>query len=594
MATQGSIAGTKYGNGGIWLILDWSRTAISTPRNESTLTWTLSFYVSGAINWTPNAYPWTVTIDGQKFSGTWTRNQVNSPGKYKIASGTVIVEHDDDGSKTFNAAATFVANITYSGQWVTDMALTGSGVLDTIDRPTVPTISTATAKTGSTVTINLPRKSNSFTHRVTWKIGTSAGTIATDAATSCEWTIPRAIANQMPNQLTRICTITAVTILNGQEVGSRDATFNIQVNDADVPTIDAIEVTETTMGLAAKFGAFVQDKSALQFAITAVGAYSSTIVKYETKFLGLTYDKANFTTNVVSASGTLEAQIKVTDSRGRTATETKQITVLAYANPTINNFTVERANETGTIDDEGTRLLADIDFLISDLTGKNDKSYKLEYKKQSDVIWTTLTSGSVYSFNDTFLSGDILEEDSSYIVRLTISDYFASTDAPVEITTTPSLLNFSPGGTGLGVGKSAEQENLMDVGLEAKFRKNVTFKDDTNWTPLTLSDSFQAYNGLAANTPEYRIRNKVVEVRGIVSPKTSYSSTFSPVTFATLPEGVRPDKTIYQLCPASNKDTWTLTATAAGALGISQLGNSAYGTVATNARLAFHLIFTLE
>lgn len=594
MATNGTINGTKYGNGGIWLILDWSRTAISTPRNESTLAWTLSFYVSGAINWTPNAYPWSVTIDGQKFSGTWTRSRVSSPGKYKIASGSVVVEHTDDGSKTFNASASFVANITYSGQWVTNMALSGSGTLDTIDRPTVPTVSTALAKTGTTVTINLPRKSSSFTHRVTWKIGTSAGTIATDAGTSCDWTIPRAIANQMPNQIKRACTITAVTLLNGAEIGAVDTTFNIQVNDQDVPQISAVSVSEAVAGIASKFEAFIQGQSKLKFEITASGVYSSTIESYETKFLNLSFDKSEFTTNTLTTGGQLTAEIKVTDSRGRSTTTTQTIEVLEYAPPTIEAFTVERANSAGEVDDEGTHLLATMAFNITSLNELNDKAYKLEYKKQTVETWTELTSGAVYSFNDDFLSGDILEPDSSYNLRLTITDYFSETSAPFDISTTPSLLNLSNGGTGLGIGKSAEAENLMDVGIEAKFRKPVSFSQDTDWTPVPLTDSFQAYQGNTANAPEYRIRNKVVEVRGIVSPKTSYTSAFSPVAFATMPEGVRPDKTIYELCSGSNKDTWTLTLTSAGALGVSQLGGSSYGTVSTNARLAFHLIFTLD
>ena len=94
---------------------------------------------------------------------------------------------------------------------------------------------------------------------------------------------------------------------------------------------------------------------------------------------------------------------------------------------------------------------------------------------------------------------------------------------------------------------------------------------------------------LIENTPKYRIKGKVVEIRGSISPKETYDSTPSNIYFATIPEDLIPSDDICILCPGDNKDTWTFTVNKNGNLFISQ-----YGIISNDTRLAFQITYTID
>ena len=112
---------------------------------------------------------------------------------------------------------------------------------------------------------------------------------------------------------------------------------------------------------------------------------------------------------------------------------------------------------------------------------------------------------------------------------------------------------------------------------------------DIDWEYLTLTDEFTPYLDLIENTPKYRIKGKVVEIRGSISPKETYDSTPSNIYFATIPEDLIPSDDICILCPGDNKDTWTFTVNKNGNLFISQ-----YGIISNDTRLAFQITYTID
>jgi hypothetical protein len=59
------------------------------------------------------------------------------------------------------------------------------------------------------------------------------------------------------------------------------------------------------------------------------------------------------------------------------------------------------------------------------------------------------------------------------------------------------------------------------------------------WTNITLQSGLVGY-GSPASTPQYRIINDVVELRGLVAKSNGSDFTSSPVTIGTLPSGARP------------------------------------------------------
>lgn len=72
------------------------------------------------------------------------------------------------------------------------------------------------------------------------------------------------------------------------------------------------------------------------------------------------------------------------------ASESASYSVVSYANPTINTFTVKRCNPDGTESDEGVYAKRTLKATLSSVNNKNDKTLQLLYKKLTDCSYTTI------------------------------------------------------------------------------------------------------------------------------------------------------------------------------------------------------------
>lgn len=483
MALSGSksVAVTKYDT----LVFSWSASQ-NINGNYSTINWKLQLKATsnGRISSTAPK-DWSVTVNGTKKSGTNTVG-ISAGATRTLASGSTKVNHNSDGSKTFSFSFSQEFSITFSGSWIGTKSGSGSATLNTIPRATQPTLSKSSIALGTSVTINLPRASSAFTHRLTYKIGTKSGTISTNATTSASFTPPVSLADQITNDTSGKITITCTTYNGSTSLGSKTATLTVTVPSSVAPTITSIMTSEATTGLAAKFGAYVQGKSKLNVSISASGASGSTIKYYHVEICDYIYTSAKFTTYEISGSGSVEIKATVTDSRGNTATRTETIEVLPYTPPVLTAFDVVRGNSSGEKDDQGTYAIITLDMDISPVGNKNDKFYTIQYKTTEATEWTTLLTGSEYSHKDAINGGNVLSADYTYIFKITVSDYFTS-DSPLvaesaNIPSTFSILDFLATGEGVSFGRAAEENNLasfMETKLQNKtYAKNHIYLDN--------------------------------------------------------------------------------------------------------------------
>ena len=127
-----------------------------------------------------------------------------------------------------------------------------------------------------------------------------------------------------------------------------------------VPSISSVSIAEATSGVADRFGGYVRTRSKLSVSITAAGAQGSNISSYRTIIDSVTYSGASFTTNTLITAGSLTMTVTVTDSRGRTASTARTVTVLDYSPPSLSQFTAERCNEDGRQNDGGASSYSSI------------------------------------------------------------------------------------------------------------------------------------------------------------------------------------------------------------------------------------------
>lgn len=465
-----------------------NETGTSVENNTSTVSWKLVGYLgSGASSshWYSNSYHTiSVVINGstvyslpntrQKAISIGTNTSASSP--VTIASGTSTVPHNADGSKTCACSFSVVYRYNSAFTWK------GSGNvgLTTIARASQPSCITYPNTTqnvgnlGNTITIHMNSNSSNFRHTVRYAWGNKSGTIATNVQYNCQWKIPLDFANNIPSATSGWGTIYVDTYNGSKLIGTKSVTFTATVPSSMVPSISSITCTDPK-GYLSKYGGYVQNKSTLKVVVSASGSYSSSIKSYKIVANGVTYTANSPTTGVLITSGTNTITVTVTDSRGRTASKTATISVLAYTSPTISYLTVGRCNSEGTADADGAYISASFKTVVTALNNKNHATAKLEYKKNTETSWTTVGTYTAYSQTPTKIFAANI--DSSYNIRVTVNDDFSSATYEKSVGTVFTLMDFRNTGKGIALGKVSE-EDLLDVNMDTRFRKAVRSEDD--------------------------------------------------------------------------------------------------------------------
>jgi len=437
----------------------------SVENNTTTIAWVLRIEQlsgSGAFSfWSDNT--WSRSINGVSSSGTRTYD-FRTYDTLVLASGTQVVTHNADGSKTIAVSAAWND---HGGSPLVDGSLSSSMALPTIPRASTPTLSASSVDAGTSVTINTNRLSSAFTHTLEYSFGAASGVIATGVTVSQAWTPPLSLLNQIPNATSGAVTITCKTYSGATLIGTKNVTLTLVAGAAIVPDFTTVTNSETVALIASEVGAYVQARSKLAVAITgALGAYGSTITAYRIKIAGQTINAASGTTLELGQSGTLALVGTITDSRGRQRSKTVNVTVLPYASPTIDGalFFARRSDVGGTLDEEGTYLRVDLKASVSSLinsTERNRLRYKIYTRERGTDPWTTVadTTLSAITYNSfVAIAGYAIE--TSYDVLVEVLDDVSGLVSIGRTLATAAV--FMHWGDGLGIGKFWE-DGALDV-----------------------------------------------------------------------------------------------------------------------------------
>lgn len=434
----------------------------NVANNTSNVTVSVNFYRTNTGYTTYGTGTVYCKINGTTYSASVTSDDKITSSGIVLFSKTLNITHNADGTKTLATSAWI------SHERVSSSEQSYSVKLTTIPRATTPTLSATSVNMGSSITITMDRASSSFTHNVYYTFGDVTGTIGTGLGTSKEWTVPLTLANEIPNATSGTITLNCKTYNGSTLIGTKQVSFTAKVPSSVVPAISSVDISEAVSGLADKFGVYIKDNSKLAVSISASGSYSSTITTYKTTILSKNYYGSSFTSGLLTSSGTVSIKTTITDSRGRTATTTKSVSVSAYTPPMINSLVCYRSDSDGTQNDEGTYLTANVNFSITSLSSKNDKTYVLAYKTKDATSYTTLVSGSVYEFDNAITSSSaILDANTSYDIRLAVTDYFDEVYAYFDVGTAFTLLDFNASGKGVAIGKVSEKD-AFEVALPIK------------------------------------------------------------------------------------------------------------------------------
>lgn len=459
-----------------------TESSYSVANNTSVVSWNLKLYRPSNIS-SSASKSYKVVVNGSTVSsGTTT---IGGSGTKTIASGTSTISHNADGSKSISFSFSLTMDITWSGTKIGTASKSGSMSLTTIPRATTPTVSASSVDMGNSVTINMPRASSSFTHTLQYTFAGTTTTIGSSLGTSKAWTIPLTLANSIPNATSGTLTFTCITYNGSTKIGSKTVSITAKVPASVIPSA-SVSVSEAVAKVKNTFGVYVKGLSKLTVTTTGAGSYGSTIKSYKVTANGATYTSSSFTTGVLASSGNMTITATVTDSRGRTKTDSKTISVSNYASPTISGFSASRVDD-GDNSNNNDNLSVVIKGNVTSLSGNNG-TYKLEYKKSSDSSYAN-TTGSLTNYAvDTTVTLTGIDKDSSYDLKLTITDgYGNSTPKSIVVPTEFTLVDYHSSGKGIAFGKVAQEANILDSQLAIKEQGKL------------LSDKYTKYINLYAS-----------------------------------------------------------------------------------------------
>ena len=427
----------------------------------------------------------------------------------------------------------------------------------------VPSKSTFTLSKGSVSAsgsdANVATVSPSFTgysHKITWSTsGYGSGTInLASGTTTHSYSVPLTWNNSAPDaeSFTVTCVVETFkdTADGSLSLGANSRTFTANVPASILPTVSSFTAAQVDPS----WSLYVKTKSKCLLTPTAAGAYSSTITSY--RIVGATQDSGalaysagtSWTTGLLMVYGTVTFTVTVTDSRGRTATKTVNITVTDYSPPSISGVTFVRATSGGVVSNTGTYINAKALFTYSAI-GSNAITAKAYYRQFGTTTWLP-AGGTPITHNTTLTYGaGAINQAYIYETRITLADAFTTVEHLNAVPKAVKVFDLREDRAAFG----AFATNTKELYVPADWKLMVGTA-----SAFTTADTIPLANGGTGATTAAAARTAL----GV--PATAHTHVKANIT--DFPASM-PASDVYAWAKASTKPTYTNTEVGAAAEG---------------------------
>ncbi|MFP5493677.1 hypothetical protein ACLGL2_03575 [Parvimonas sp. G1641] len=542
MALSGNFSGSYRG---YTLRTEWKATQ-NTNENYSDLEITLHLDCQSGYNLYIGQRTHTVNIAGTEYSITSSSISTNGGSSITLGSISKRLYHNNDGTLDVWISSYCNLSARIRGTYVSGF----SGGSDTITLDKIPRMSTISDTMDGTRYLNTPHTihiekqlSGNVTHTVWYVIRGDKGSsgwyyIAKNTSDLDIQFVPTdKHVNLQPDSSTIFMDIGIKTFKDGVQIG--ETTYNsgwyMKVPDEYSPTIDSIDILDGNLK-SKTLGVYVQNHSKLKVNTKSTSKEGATIKNISVIVDKNTYSGQDITTKEITQTGNIEIDIKVTDSRGKTASEKRTIKVEPYDPPKIINFSADRTEA----DEKVVKLI--YSFKMSSIATKNPCNWKIERRPRGSSTWSTVKAGTEKSLNSNTLTYNITT-DREYEFKLTISDFNTSNESITYVYTSFVLFDFHKDGKGMAIGRSSILNNLFDVDILTKFRNEVEFEKSIKKKVIEaqLKNSWNNLPGEYNKLSFYKDINGNVHLQGIV---TGGVTKWGTVIF-TLPEQYRPKRQFF-------------------------------------------------
>jgi hypothetical protein len=390
-----------------------------------------------------------------------------SPAPWKSSP----ITHNNDGSKNITISIVPNSSSTALVYRADKGSQRFSNVSQNIDLATIPRSSTFALSTyvvdvENDITVDIYSASDTFRHTVEFYINDSYYQKYEDVYNTQTYNIPASWYDAMPSSTSCMAYCRVTTYNNGIQIGEPvRRSFSVNVPDVIIPVVGQVVLTPSDIN---ENTILVKGKNALTISVSDCEAgVGSTIQSYA--FIGpsvstiISRSENNASINVSSVSefGELVYMVKVTDARGRSASNVATIECYDYYAPTFTSFNAYRADADQLPNINGSYIKCDYSVDYADVNGTNSVSVVVNYNEN------TSDNPFVDLFGDT---------NTTYKVSMTVTDSYGGTNKTSVITIfgESRVLNITSDGTGMAIGKMAESSELFECRWNAKFNKDIS------------------------------------------------------------------------------------------------------------------------
>lgn len=463
---------TKFAGGAFTLGYSWSASQ-DKINNKSTITvslW-LQANTSSPMN-DATASTTTITIGEGAWAQSRTFNVTSTVGTKTwktLGTFTATIDHYSDGTLQLPIRCSHLVDITWSGSYIGTVSVgSGKWTLDTIVRAGTLSFSQNWAYiTETAVTLNLTKPDASLIYNAWWAWskdgvgtqGTDWDYIALDIkGNSVSWTPPVAIANKMSTSKSTWVYVYLDTWSGSTKIGSNWYRFDVWISDNQRPVIDAISDSDGNAAVFKVLGSgagYLQQASTINTSATGVSAKLGASVASQVWSLGSLRQTGATASFVQPAlSGTVPLTLTVTDSRGLTATKTKNLTLAEYTGVQLTGS----AYRTGEASD---KITAKRRGGVQTFGGKNIFSTWIRHRESGTEEWSAKKyvqdgTTSLSDFDLTTAMTETFSPTKSYDIEIGASDSFGTQNVYViQVTVLTGVLALAQ--NGIGVNKKHER-----------------------------------------------------------------------------------------------------------------------------------------
>ena len=424
-----------------------------------------------------------IKIDGKKYS--FNSSAIKDSGPTQVASKTVTVAHDNDGTKQINITVSFPFNLDSSKYGDVETAtVSGSLTLDTIPRTSEISAADQTVEVNGENAwhLTVSKNADAFRHKATLTFGEQ--TVETEAFdTDISIVIPLEWLQLMPSQMESKVDVSIRTYSDetcSTAIGDVVLTaFTIKVPADAAPDISPgwATVSVYNTGAAEGVSVYIQNYSRAHVVFDhslITPKYGATIADCKVEWNGM---QDPTITPALTASGDQTLRCTVTDSRGQSRSEEFTVYVHEYYLPTLSDIVVHRSDLYGNELEEGTMIYFKAKCRYADCGGENVVSMTADWKTVSSLYWTNATT--IANNEGSVLGAGRVSIVASYNARITAIDRFGNQITFTTLLSTANVaLHLRDGGMGGGLGKYGERDGLFDCDWDLLVRGALETEGD--------------------------------------------------------------------------------------------------------------------